>query len=143
MSNKTTTPAPSTTVMDNYLTKMQKMSKQYIADTSPERLTVEEVRTIQNIFSRRKDGDLTIHAEAIEVLNEFRLSEFFKYLPFAMASLGQHQGDKNINEFLLAMSNVCDFLFYIAEVRDSYRSVAYFLREFDNAKQAYAVAEML
>jgi hypothetical protein len=136
MSKKSTTTSTTT-----YETRLQEMSEQYINDTSPERLTAEEVRTIQKIFNRRNDGDLSVYAESLETLNEFRLSEFFKYLPYAMATIGQHIDDKNIKEFICEMSDVCDFLFYIAEVRDSYRAVAYFLREIDKASIAYAVAD--
>lgn len=116
---------------------VQERSEKYKADSSPERLTEEETRMLYNLFRRRKDGDLSVYAEQIEALNDTRLTEFFTSLPYAMVALGQYAGDKDIQAIVKAFSDITDFLLYIAELRDGYRSVADFLKEYSEAEMAY------
>lgn len=125
---------------EEYRKAIQKEAERYKADTSTERLTEEETRMLYSLWRRRRDGDLSTYVESVEELNSFRLTEFFDYLPYAMATLGQHQEDTNVAKFIPAMAKVVAFLFYIAEVRDSYRCVADFLREYEQAERAYILA---
>lgn len=116
---------------------LQEHSEKYKADTSPERFTEEETSMLYSLFRRRKDGDLSVYAEQLDAINEVRLTEFFKYLPYAMATLGQHKDDKNIQAFIDATTVVTDFLFYLAELRAGYQNVAEFLKEYSDAEMAY------
>lgn len=116
---------------------LQEQREKYKADSSPERLTEEETRMLHNIFRRRKDGNLSIYAEHIEAINDIRLAEFFKSLPYAMVALGQHARDKDIQDIVKAFSDIADFLFYLTELREGYRSVADFLNEYNEAEKAY------
>lgn len=125
---------------EEYRKALQKEAEQYKADTSTERLTEEETQMLFRLWRRRKDGDLSTYAESLEELNTFRLTEFFEYLPYAMVTLGQHQEDTNIAKFIPQMAKVVGLLFFIAEVRDNYRSIADFLREYDDAERAYIIA---
>lgn len=125
---------------EEYRKALQAKAERYKADTSTERLTEEETIMLYKLWRRRRDGDLSTYVESVEELNTFRLTEFFEGVPYAMALLGQYQEDTNIAKFIPAMAKVVGFLFFIAEVRDNYRSIADFLREYDEAERAYILA---
>ena len=125
---------------EEYRKALQDEAERYKADTSTERLTEDETRMLYSLWRRRRDGDLSVYVESVEELNTFRLTEFFEYLPYAMVALGQCQEDPNIAKFIPEMAKVVGFLFFIAEVRDNYRCVADFLREYEQAERAYILA---